>query len=61
LFPQISADASLRSLIGNNFFYIALAASVILLGLTLLYLNKKLASGPQLNITYEQQHESVSS
>lgn len=61
LFPQISADASLRSLIGNNFFYMALAASVILLGLTLLYLNKKLASGPQLNITYEQQHESVSS
>lgn len=61
LFPQMAADTSLRSLTGNTIFYIALAASVILLGLTLLYLNKKLAPAPELNIDYEQQHESVSS
>ncbi|MBP6868245.1 MAG: CPBP family intramembrane metalloprotease [Bacteroidales bacterium] len=61
LFPQMSADASLRSLTGDTVFFTALAASVILLGLSLLYLNKYLAPAPQLNITYEQQHESVSS
>ncbi|HHV03265.1 MAG: CPBP family intramembrane metalloprotease [Bacteroidales bacterium] len=54
LFPEIDADASIRSIIGNKPYYIALMVSVIVMVLTLLYLNKKLAPAPSLNMTYEQ-------
>lgn len=60
LFPEISEDASLRSIMSDKHYYIILAISVVVMILTLLYLNKKLAPAPSLHIAYEQD-ESVPS
>lgn len=54
LFPEMSADASLRSLMGNTPYFIALACSVVILTLVIYYLNKKLAPAPVLNPSYER-------
>ncbi|MFA5301900.1 MAG: type II CAAX endopeptidase family protein [Bacteroidales bacterium] len=58
LFPEMSADASLRSLMGNTPYFITLACSVIILTLVIFYLNKKLAPAPELHPSYER-NESV--
>jgi hypothetical protein len=58
LFPEMSSDASLRSLIGNTPYFIALACSVVILSVVIYYLNKKLAPAPVLNPSYER-NESV--
>lgn len=54
LFPEMSADASLRSLMGNTPYFIALACSVVILTLVIYYLNKKMAPAPVLNPSYER-------
>ncbi len=54
LSPQISADTSLRSLIGNTPYFIGLTGSLILLILVLYYLNKKLAPAPILHQSHER-------
>ncbi|NLA16099.1 MAG: CPBP family intramembrane metalloprotease [Bacteroidales bacterium] len=51
--PHIEADASLRQLVGNQSFFIALGLSVAALGLSLFYLYKNLAPPPSLKLTYE--------
>jgi uncharacterized protein len=58
LFPEMSSDTSLRSLMGNTPYFIALACSIIILVLVIFYLNKKLAPAPELNPSYER-NESV--
>ena len=58
-FPQLAADASLRSIIGDTPFFITLGASAVVLVISLSYLNKYLAPAPSLIINHEQ-HETVS-
>jgi membrane protease YdiL (CAAX protease family) len=58
LFPEMEADATLRSIMGNTPYFIALGASILVMVLALMYLNKKLAPAPSLEQPYEQ-YESV--
>ncbi|HRW94971.1 MAG TPA: type II CAAX endopeptidase family protein [Bacteroidales bacterium] len=58
LFPEMSADASIRSLMGNTAYFTALVCSVLILSLVIYYLHKKLAPAPDLT-PYHERNESV--